>query len=338
MLFQKKALYNLICLNLDRIQSGELKVEKLEPWQAENYRELTIEQLFQRLNKYGISFDSAAFRTYAKPFEMPEEMAESLTDEREPLEQDQIFLIIFELWRRLLPEKRSLSIFCDELDYQMSLYDLGKGTSISELQDALAYLQQILEEHVDQKIQPKQAFELKQSFCATDLESFLFDYILAELDAGNLSYATDLLEGFHRYFKEPVWFDYLNARADIERDPEEGYDRLEQVIRKGGKNISLDLVQEILFFLANTGNHSLFHLLATKFMPLLKREEDFKTFLEICYMHYEYLELQKPKEAITDLFYKRTNTPPEALLAESDPDALALRKILDQKLHFAIES
>ena len=34
--------------------------------------------------------------------------------------------MIFELWRRLVPEKQTVSLIADEVDYQISAYDLGE--------------------------------------------------------------------------------------------------------------------------------------------------------------------------------------------------------------------
>ncbi|MFZ0565731.1 MAG: hypothetical protein WAM28_06065 [Chlamydiales bacterium] len=338
MFLQKKALYNLIHLNLNRVHESELEFHSLEPWQIENYRQFPTEDLFLRLNRLGITLNQIEFENYGKNYEIPEEMAETLAQDREPLELDQIFLIVFELWRRLFPEKRSLSIFCDELDHQIMLYDLEEKLSSTPLQDALAYLQQILDEQVDENIPPKEAFMEIQTYCATDLESFLFDYILTEIEMKNLTYASELLEGFYQYFIQPEWFNYLIARVEIEKSPEEGYEQLEKMISTLGKDINLTLLEEILYFLANSGNHTLFHALATKIMPLLTEEGDFREFIENCYAHYEYLELQQPAEAIAQIFFQRTHLPAEVPLNPQDPDLLALHTILNQKLSFSIEN
>jgi hypothetical protein len=334
LLLQRKALYNLIQLNLARIEAGELKIGNLQTWQIANYRDTPAEELFLQLNALGVSFGKEHFELFGKKFEAPEEMVENLAKEREPLEQDQIFLILFELWRRFFPEKRSISIFCDELDYQMTAYDLEKPNAIA---DTLAYLQQLLEEHVDRGLEPKQAFAIIQTYCANDIESFLFDYILNAIEGGNQRLATELLDGFGRFVSKEIWFKYLSARAEILSDPEEGYEQLEKIINQLSSDTHLDLVEEMLFFLANSGNHSLFYTLAKKTIPLLKKEEDFRVYLEACYSHYDYLELKQPSLAIAFLFHSRASIPPETPLLPSDPGILEIRAIIDQKLHFAAD-
>ncbi len=333
-LLQRKALYNLIQLNLTRIETGELQVGNLKKWQISNYRALPPEDLFAQLRELNIDLDLMRFEELSQNFEAPEEMVEKLASNREPLEKDQIFLIFFELWRRIWPEKRTISIFCDELDHQMIAYDLGRP---SEITDALAYLQQLLEEHADRGLDPHHCFQLVQTYCANDIESFLFDFTLNEIETDNYSYAIELLDGFKPFLKPSLWFDYLRARACILKDPEDGYEMLEIVIHKITQETPLDLVADILFFLANSGNHSLFYTLAKKTMPLLKSERDFQEFLEACYSHYDYLELKKPALAIAHLFYSRRGIPSHTPLAETDPGMEEMRVILDQRLHFAEE-
>ncbi len=333
-LLQRKALYNLIQLNLPRIESGELKISDLEHWQVTNYREKSTEELFQQLKYLGIHLGSDQFEAYGRHFEAPEEMVEEIAKERPPLEKDQIYLLLFEMWRRIFPEKRTISIFCDELDNQMMAFDLQRPNQIA---DSLAYLQQLLDEHVDQGLDPKQSLQLVQMHCANDLESFLFDYILSEIEEKNKSYASEVLDGFRRYVSNSAWFSYLDTRIAIMEDDEEGCCRLEQLVEKIDLNTPLELVEEILFFIANSGNHSLFLTLTKKTLPMLKREEDFKIFLEACYAHYDYLELKPPALAIAKLFYSRKENDPEKAIHFSDPAMLQIRTILDQKVHFAEE-
>jgi len=334
MLLQRKALYNLLQLNLNRIESGEFKVGKLHHWQIANYREKTSEELFHQLHGLGIVLESKDFEVFCKSFESPEEMVEILAKEREPLEKDQIFLILFELWRRYFPEKRTISIFCDELDYQMTAYDLRTP---NEIGDALASLQLLLEEQVDRGLEPHLAFQLIQTYCANDIESFLFDYILNDVEEANQQLARDLFDGFQPFVKGKIWFDYLAARIDILDDPEAGYGKLEKVVEQIHDGVNLDLVEEILFFLAHSGNHSLFYTLAKKALPLVHTEEEFQDFLEACYAHYDYLELKQPAFAISLLFHSRTHISPETMLSQEDPGVKEVRSILEQKLHFAKE-
>ncbi len=320
----------MIQLNLNRIESGDLDMGKLQKWQTENYRDYPTEALFSRLSSLEIQISAQDFETLGKGLEDPEQMLEKLVKEEEPLAQDQVFLLIFELWRRIFPEKRTLSIFCDELDYQITQHDLGHS---SEIQDSLAYLQQILDEQVDNGLKPKEAFQLTQVYCANDLESFLYDYTLSLVDQSDLGYASELLEGFSPYLPDSIWFAYLVARVKILDDLEEGYEKLEKVIKKITKDTGGSLVEEILYYLANTGNHYLFTLLAKKTLLYLEFETQLLEFIEICYLHFDYLELKEPSLTLAEMFYNRPKKDPKNPISQADPYMSQLRSLLSQKLH-----
>ena len=116
------ALYNLLKINW--LEDPSIDVEA---WQVEDYRKISYEELFERLEKLGISLTQESFFIYSENVSTPEQLLEFLwIHDDEAKEYDQAYLIIFELWRRLLPEKQSLSIFCDELDYRIELYDKKK--------------------------------------------------------------------------------------------------------------------------------------------------------------------------------------------------------------------
>lgn len=330
MFLQRKALYNLLQINLPRIESGELKIADLQPWQTENYRQQSTDKLLDRLTQLGITFGNGDFTAYADTFEEPEEMLDAIAKEREPLEQDQVFLLIFELWRRHFPEKRTLSIFCDELDYQMTQCDLGHE---SEIADTLEYLLQILEENVDKGLDPIDILQTIQTYCANEIESFLFDYILSEIEEGNRDYASELLDGFTPYIKDKIWFDYLRARIEYIDDPEVGCRLFEKLNAKIDEAASIDLVEEILYFLADSGNHTLFYDLALKMFDLMKVEDDFREFLEICYIHYDHLDLKEPGLVLSEIFHRRKSLPSDRPLDPDDPDLQKVRAVLDQKLH-----
>lgn len=334
-MLHKKAFYNLLKLNAKRIESGELKIADIEPWQTANYRDFSLNELFSSLKDLGLEL--LDFERQAERYDSPEEMIKQIAKEKEPLEQDRLFLLIFELWRRLLPEKRALSIFCDELDYQISLFIQGQTHSFETLQDTLAYLQQIIAEHADKGFSPKRTFLSLQTFCAYNLESFLFDYILNQIETDNQKYASELLEGFKGCFQRPLWFDYLMARAEILDDLEEGYSKLETVIAKVNKEKSLELSLEILYFLAESGNPTLFHDLAIKIFPLLQTEEDFREFSEICFIHYEHLDYRQAMESIAEIAYKRRHILPMTPLPDSEADLQELRRVLTKRFQLASE-
>lgn len=330
MFLQRKALYNLLQINLPRIESGELKVGDLQPWQIEDYRSHSTDILFERLLSLGISFNNGDFSTFANRFDEPEELLDALTKEWEPLDQDRVFLLIFELWRRYFPEKRSLSVFCDELDYQMTQYDLGHE---NEIADELEYLLQILEENVDKGLDPIEVLNTIQTYCANEIESFVFDYILTQIEEKDYTYASELLERFTPFVKSSVWFDYLKCRIACNEDPEQGYALFDQIIREVNEESNIELVEEMLYFLADTGNHTQFYALAKKMFKLMQVEEDFREFLEICYLHYDHLAIAESASILSEIFHRRKKIASDTPLNARDHDLATLRGVLDQKLH-----
>ena len=107
-----KALYNLLRINW--LEDPSIGVQ---PWQVEDYRVLSTADLFSKLEKLKIPLNEESFLLYVESSDSPEELVECLCLDDEDLEiSDQSYLLLFELWRRLIPEKESLSIFCDELD------------------------------------------------------------------------------------------------------------------------------------------------------------------------------------------------------------------------------
>ncbi|MCH9626722.1 MAG: hypothetical protein S4CHLAM2_03500 [Chlamydiales bacterium] len=330
MFLQRKAIYNLLQINLPRIESGELRVADLQAWQTQDYRLQSTDTLMEQLCSLGISFGSGDFGAFAEGYEEPEEMLEAVAKERDPLEQDHVFLLIFELWRRMFPEKRTLSIFCDELDYQMTQYDLEHESDIA---DTLEYLLQILEENADKGLDPQEVFQTIQTYCANEVESFLFDYMLAQIEESNRSYASELLEGFSPFLSDTLWFDYLRARIDFVEDPERGSHEFENLIRRISEETSIDLVEEMLYFLADAGSYFLFHDLALKMFSLMEVEEDFREFLEICYIHFDHLELRDPGIVVSEIYHRRKEIASEEPLSKEDTDVQKLRALLDQKLH-----
>lgn len=300
----------------------------LLPWQAEDYRALSTEELFVRLGRHGIHWGIGELTSCADSYDTPEELADALVVGRSEEEGDQIYLLLFELWRRLFPEKQSLSLFCDELD--SAFFAFEKGQPPKNLPDLIDYLLKILEENVDAGADPQETFALFQAHLASDLEEALYDYIRDNIDEGEIAYAAELIEGFMRFVDEPLWFSYLKARVLILQDPEEGYALIEQI---AASKPSLDLLLELQAFLATSGNHTLFVSLATQLIPLLQTEEDFQDLLYWTHKHYTDLGIEEPAEISASLLNKRSGHALGRAFSKDDRDGEALKHLLAAKVH-----
>ncbi len=266
----RKALYN--SLRMSWLQDSTLS---LKEWQVEDLRTLSLGELFTRLASYNIRLDRLAFVTYADQFETPEELAESIVGEDIDSEAyDHIYLLVFELWRRLVPEKLSLSLLCDELDYQIFLYDTGALERLEPLQDALEKITVILEENKESGLSPEELFEAVNEECANDIALFLYDYSSMLLDEAEYEYAKDLIEKFYFYIQDKKWFDFLRVQIVFREDIELAHTLLQECIERNKEHPDMQLSLDILHFMIENGEYTLFVKTAKQLFPLIKEEED----------------------------------------------------------------
>lgn len=223
----------------------------------------------------------------------------------------------------------TLTLFCRELDRTIEAYesDLPLGVDLADL---LAALQYLLDEHVDQGIEPSLAFDQIQKCLNHDLENFLYDVIADELDMNETTYAIELLEGFWRYVNEKQWFKFLEIRAEIQQDPEEGFEKLERLLCQQKKEGDLLFLLEILCFLGKQGSHTDFLELALFLLPKIEREGDFQDYLTIVANHYRALSLLPLALKTEELLAAREEKPD--LLDQKDLALDVLKEILHQKL------
>jgi len=300
-MIQTKALYNLLRLN-----AKEDPTLKADPWALEDFRKLSVAAIFRRLVTLNVRIDEAGFLQFAEECDSPEELLELLVDEEgDPKTQDHIYLLLFELWRRLLPDKQSLSIFCDELDHIIQEYEEDRLKSDEPIQDGLANLLDVLREHVDQKMAPKEAFRTISDYCGHDLECFLFEMITELLDENNESYARELLEEFEPYIEDSLQAEFLAARLYSFTDIKETNRRIAALLKK---KLEAELLFEIIQLLVATGDHSLFQLSVKKLLPELKTEEEFQDLLELTADYFRRLDQDEKEKQILTLKKKRSKS------------------------------
>lgn len=321
-MMQTKALYNLL-----RLQAAEDPTVEAEAWALEDLRQITPEEIFSRLAARNVHLDKLAFVQFAENCDTPEDLAELLLPDQESEESyDPLYLLVFELWRRLLPEKQSLSIFGDELDHRIALYsqdDQENLESDEEIQDALANLLEVLDENADAGADPQEVFLAVSDYCAHDLESFIVDYIVDILDSENEPYASELIEGFTPYVSEPIWFDFLRARLASFKDIAEANRIIHRILENEPEPT---LLMEILNFLAGSGEHELFVAAVKKILPLLKTEEELLEVMEIAADYYGRLDQDAIEQSIQKLMQKRKSA--TGPLNPSDPDLKLLNQLL----------
>lgn len=298
-MLQTKALYNLLRLNVERDPSI-----KADAWALEDQRKIPLDQLLKRTK-----LDKEKFIQFAESCDTPEDLTDILyPDDADPDGWDPYYLYVFELWRRLLPEKQSLSIFCDELDYRIAQYKNEALKNDELVQDALSNLLEVLEENDDAG--PKSdILSAINDHCAHDLEKFLYDYIADLLDSGNELYASELIEGFTPYVKEKKWFALLKARLVSTWDIAEANKMVHTLLSKG---LDPALLMEILDFLSGSGDHELFTAAVKKMIPLIQSEEQQEDLFNIVAEYFSRLDEDDKEQAVLKLIKNRSK--PQALL------------------------
>lgn len=326
---ERRALYNSLRMNW--LLNPELALEK---WQVEDYREIALNQLFNRLAEKEIQLDRVSFLALADEVDTPEELSDDLVADVDlsTSEQDQIFLLVFELWRRLVPEKQSLSIFCDELDFQVHAYDQNQDheslATTEAIQDVLANLAQVLDENTDHGGDPKEVFESISCGCANDIESFLYDFIAEQLDNKNDSYATELLDNFYNYVIDSKWFDILKARL-LAVGEEENFDvMIRQLVNQAISEKNLEFNFEVFSVLTQISENKLFATLVKQSLPLLQNEEDLQDLLAISIEYCQRLDLESKEKALQKILERRSKIALEKACRPNDPDFSELLRII----------
>lgn len=326
MQLEKRALYNSLRLNW--LIDPQVTVAL---WQVENYREWTIDGLFDALKKHQIQLDRTLFNALAEDCDTPEEFTDSLDEKAiDAAEQDEIYLIVFELWRRLLPEKQSLSVFCDELDHQIYLYDTDQVTTAEGIEDILANLKVILDENVDNGADPVDAFEAISAGCANDIESFIYDFISEQIDNQNLSYASELIDAFSDYATDVKGFDLLRTRvmadSDSDSDPEALEILIDQIMEEAKEDADVGFNLDVLNFLAKLGNKILFLKMLKQSLPLLQTESDFQDLTQVTQQYFHFLDDDVKEQALEHLLNRRSKLKLDQPFKKDDPDLQELVK------------
>lgn len=319
-----KALFNLL-----RISWLEDHSVACKPWQIEDLQELPLEELFFRLKKLGLILNEKSFYLYAENCESPEELVEHIWLQEEDIEgHDQTYLLLFELWRRLLPGKLCLSVFCDELDQLIELYDNGELGEEESLQNALGILEDILDDATDEQGDPKLVFETLAAYCAHDLERFIYDYIADQLAEKNETYASELLDAFYAYASDKRLFKLLRCRLFALSDFEHANRLYEGLLEELLEDPNIDLLIEIIESLIRHADIRLFMQAVKQALPLLKTEEEFQKILSLITMYFRCLDQDTEADVIQKLLDNRPQLPPNTPLDIQDKTFLHILNLI----------
>ncbi|MCB1106528.1 MAG: hypothetical protein KDK76_00355 [Chlamydiia bacterium] len=317
MTYQGRSLYNLLQMNLKENPKMEV-----EGWQVENYRELSQEELFQRLEKMDIFLTEENFRLYVDECDSPEDLADCLYLDEDYERHEQVFLCVFELWRRLTPHKQSLSIFVDEFDHLIERYEEGELDVEEELQTALSSFQMILDDNVDEGGEAKEGYHFFSAFSCHDLEVFTYEYIAHQIDAENDLYASELLDGFYPYIDNKRWFDLLRTRLVHATDALEGKVMVERLLTSLKEEPELYLLFETLHFLIHIEEAEQFQTAYSQALKELQTEEDLRELLLLTAEYFNATEKDKEETLVNELLDEQKE---KNLQDPLDPESNALQ-------------
>ncbi|HRW58629.1 MAG TPA: hypothetical protein P5048_03290 [Chlamydiales bacterium] len=316
-----KAYYNSLFFSPDQKQ-----LVPKDFWKVEDLRLVSIAELFERLKAFNIHLDRKSFSLYVDEAESPETLVDFFAN-KEDENYDPIYLIVFELWRRLHSSQKTLSIFCDELDRRIYDYDQGVFDSDEKIQDSLLQLEAILDENAEEGDNPHNLFHLLSDYMAHDLESFLYDYILEQIDEDQDLYAQDLIQAFYPYIPDVKWFDILRLRLfedDMEEQKDLFQDLLNQALNKEDVDFQLELLKQSIYF----ADQSSFMELLKQSVPFLQTEKDFQDLLEIAAEYFHRLDKEELEKQILQLIAKRIEHDEEEKLCAKDEGISSFQKMI----------
>lgn len=298
---ERQALYT--GLRFKKLLNPGLEVDE---WKVTDYRALDLEDIFDQLDELDIEIDPNEFLDLANDYDTPEDLIQDLAEDLDGDQYDQASLLLFELWRRLLPEKLCLSIFCDELDHQVFLYEQRFAENEEAIEDILANLEMLLDDYTDQGASPIQVFQSVTSNSATDIENFLYDYIATQINSGNSAYAAELIESFEDYVTSSKWFNFYRARLMADIDPLGSNLILRDLVEDAEGEYDLEFNFALLTFLIQQGDQDLFRRIVKVTVPLLEVEEDFQDLLSITVDHLRLLDLDREESEVQAILDSRS--------------------------------
>lgn len=312
-----KSLYNL--LRIER--SNNPKAQGLS-WQVEDLRKVKLSTLFTRLDKLDIFLDEVRFVRLAEQFDNPEELVVHLCKNTE--DQAKCYLLLFELWRRLLLKNPSLSLFCDQLDYLIEAYDRGSLAEIDQLQDALESLEDILDNAVDKKDMPEEIFYYVCSYSAHDLEGFILDYIADQMIGENYMGASELLDAFASYVIHKKRFEALRICLFLSTDTPSAPLIFERFLEDLVEEPEFEALLILLDYLIYRGNQELFFKVVKQALFSLQTKAQFQDVLEMMAEHYHYMDQEEEEQRIFQISLSQQGS--EELLDRNDPAYLQVVK------------
>lgn len=319
MQLQGKSPYNLLrmeCINASK--------DKRLSWQVEDLRKVKLSTLFARLSKLGVFLDQESFLEKAQLFDNPEELTGYIYKAKQE-DQAKCYLLLFELWRRLLPENPPLSLFCDQLDHLIEAYDAGSLEEVDQLQEALESLEDILDNAVDKEGASEEVFLHVCSYSAHDLEGFLLDYIADRMIEENYIAASELLDAFYSYVIYKKRFEALRICLFLLTGNPSASLMFERFLEHLQEEPDFEALLILIDYLIYRGNRELFFKVVKQALFSLETQQQFRDVLEMIAEYYHYMDQEEGEKRISKIAFSQKGNSKE-LLDRKDPMYLQVVK------------
>jgi len=305
MLFSGRAYYNLLLLERSRGKNSSA-----EAWEYENYRTIALEELFLRLKEFEIYLDEPSFVEYCLPLDSPEDFCETFDLSED--DKRKVYLLGFELWRRLLPHKESISLFCDELDHTIASYEKDKNSE--KLLQLLEAMVDILDQNSSEE-DPHIIFKRLCLYVAHDLENVIYTYVNSKLGDGQDPYV-DLLDHFMPYVKEKRALLFLKLKSISDVFSEEKDCLVEYLCSSLQENVHFPLSVAMLFFLIEKNHDELFKELFSFLVNEITDEKLLVTLLDVLIAFHTHKGRPKMKTAVSEFRKKKLEKPQKSKLTK----------------------
>jgi hypothetical protein len=290
--------------NLIKYKKRENPNLKVKDWEVLDYKSLSLEVLFSNLKALGFDFT-------------PESVIE-LKDSGEELDTislkkfstlhisvenlERAYLNFFEIWRRLLPDHKSISVFANDFDEFIDAYEKGEVTGNEALFNELF---DILDESVDEGMEAKSVFEELSNYFGHDLESFLICYIFDLIEHDNETLALRYLDNIYPYIRGNLWLDFFRIKLLKGALPEDVTAITFRFLDKLKLNFDPELAFEVLYYLIETGHKEIFKKTYKEFLKEIKTQDEFREMLEILHAFFSLNEQNKEENLVKELIENR---------------------------------
>lgn len=315
MLFSGRGYYNLLWLQ--KLRGLPVSAES---WESKDYRKIPLETLWNELSSLSLYFNSESFTAFCAPLDSPEELIQILMPE-EGEEKNKVYLLIFELWRRLLPAKESVSIFADQLDRKIAAYEKYKDDL--ELLSALNQVVDILESNTITDDPPEAIFERLCLYVAHDLESVIYTYIDSGLtDDSHLDSRLLLIDHFMPYVKDKSRLQFLRLKSMPVDFSYEREKLAEHIISSLQEKINIPLSIDLLFYFIEKRDKELFSEFFSFLISSVAEEKILVKLLDVLMEYHATFGRQEKQNQVYAFLQKHLDKNQEVDIAHTSKDRL----------------